>query len=174
MRVKVEMNSKGEVKAHRIEIPIQGGGGELGQHAVTGLVSLISGLKEMKTERELEQLLSMVYGWGACCKHCGFLTEKSTDDVMHMAEELAEIESKRIEKETGEAGLAPITPHLYMTQCMDDKKLEERARGMAAGLALQRLRFCYCGREIRHNRGNGQRNTYSKYAGNCGYRCEPD
>lgn len=92
MRVKVEMNSKGEVKAHRIEIPIQGGGGELGQHAVTGLVSLISGLKEMKTERELEQLLSMVYGWGACCKHCGFLTEKSTDDVMHMAEELAEIE----------------------------------------------------------------------------------
>lgn len=76
MRVKVEMNSKGEVKAHRIEIPIQGGGGELGQHAVTGLVSLISGLKEMKTERELEQLLSMVYGWGACCKHCGFLTER--------------------------------------------------------------------------------------------------
>ena len=93
MRVKVEMNSKGEVKAHRIEIPIQGGGGELGQHAVAGLVSLISSLKEMKTERELEQLLSMVYGWGACCKYCGFLTEKSTDDVMHMAEELAEIES---------------------------------------------------------------------------------
>ena len=50
MRVKVEMNSKGEVKAHRIEIPLQGGGGELGQHAVAGLVSLISGLKEMKTE----------------------------------------------------------------------------------------------------------------------------
>ena len=34
------------------------------------------------------------------------------------------------------AGLAPITPHLYMTQCMDDKKTEERARGMSAGLAL--------------------------------------
>ena len=48
----------------------------------------------------------MVYGWGACCQHCGFLTEKSTDDVMHMAEELAEIESKRIEEETGEAGKA--------------------------------------------------------------------
>lgn len=76
MRVKVEMNSKGEVKAHRIEIPIQGGGGELGQHAVAGLVSLISNLKEMKTERELEQLLSMVYGWGACCKHCGFSDRK--------------------------------------------------------------------------------------------------
>ena len=94
----------GRKSKRNVVVPIQGGGGELGQHAVTGLVSLISGLKEMKTERELEQLLSMVYGWGACCKHCGFLTEKSTDDVMHMAEELAEIESKRIEKETGEAG----------------------------------------------------------------------
>ena len=76
MRVKVEMNSKGEVKAQRIEIPIQGGGGELGQHAVAGLVGLISSLKEMKTERELEQLLSVVYGWGACCQHCGFFDRK--------------------------------------------------------------------------------------------------
>ena len=40
--------------------------------------------------------------------------------------------------------------------------------------AAERLRFCYCWCEIRHNRGNGQRNTYSKYAGDCGYRCEPD
>lgn len=83
--------------------------------------------------------------------------------------------AQQLTRQALEAGLAPITPHLYMTQCMDDKKLEERARGMAAGAcAAERLRFCYCGREIRHNRGNGQRNTYSKYAGNCGYRCEPD
>ena len=60
----------------------------------------------MKTEQELEQLLSMVYGWGACCKALRFSDRKSTDDVMHMAEELAEIETKRIEKETGEAGKA--------------------------------------------------------------------
>ena len=38
--------------------------------------------------------------------------------------------------DTAGVSLAPITPHLYMTQCMDDKKPEERARGMAAGLAL--------------------------------------
>lgn len=31
MRVKVEMNSKGEVKAHRIEIPIQGGSSRTGK-----------------------------------------------------------------------------------------------------------------------------------------------
>ncbi len=35
-----------------------------------------------------------------------------------------------------EAGLAPITPHLYMTQCLNENNPEERAAGMAAGLAL--------------------------------------
>ena len=33
-------------------------------------------------------------------------------------------------------GLAPITPHLYMTQCLDERKPQERAQGLAAGLAL--------------------------------------
>ncbi len=34
------------------------------------------------------------------------------------------------------AGLAPITPHLYMTQCLNEDKPEERAAGLAAGLEL--------------------------------------
>lgn len=44
--------------------------------------------------------------------------------------------AQQLTRQALEAGLAPITPHLYMTQCMDDKKPEERARDMAAGLAL--------------------------------------
>ena len=44
--------------------------------------------------------------------------------------------AQQLTRQALEAGLAPITPHLYMTQCMDDKKPEERARGMVAGLAL--------------------------------------
>lgn len=44
--------------------------------------------------------------------------------------------AQQLTRQALEAGLAPITPHLYMTQCMDDKKPEERARGMAAGLTL--------------------------------------
>ena len=48
--------------------------------------------------------------------------------------------AQQLTRQALEAGLAPITPHLYMTQCMDDKKPEERARGMAAGLAL--LKCC--------------------------------
>ena len=48
--------------------------------------------------------------------------------------------AQQLTRQALEAGLAPITPHLYMTQCMDDKKPEERARGMAAGLTL--LKSC--------------------------------
>ena len=39
-----------------------------------------------------------------------------------------------------EAGLAPITPHLYMTQCLCDEIPEERTKGMTAGLEL--LKCC--------------------------------
>ena len=35
--------------------------------------------------------------------------------------------AQQLTRQALEAGLAPITPHLYMTQCMDDKKPEERA-----------------------------------------------
>lgn len=48
--------------------------------------------------------------------------------------------AQQLTRQALEAGLAPITPHLYMTQCMDDKKPEEQARGMAAGLTL--LKSC--------------------------------
>ena len=33
-------------------------------------------------------------------------------------------------------GEAAVTPHLYMTQCLNEDKPQERAAGMAAGLAL--------------------------------------
>lgn len=33
-------------------------------------------------------------------------------------------------------GFAPITPHLYLTQCLDDKNPYERQMGLNAGLAL--------------------------------------
>lgn len=35
-----------------------------------------------------------------------------------------------------EAGLAPITPHLYITQCLNEDNPEERAAGLVAGLEL--------------------------------------
>ncbi len=46
MRSKTIINSKGERQATRIEIPIEGAGGELGQRAVINLTSLIAGLKK--------------------------------------------------------------------------------------------------------------------------------
>lgn len=48
--------------------------------------------------------------------------------------------AQALTKRALEAGLAPITPHLYMTQCLNEDKPEERAAGMAAGLTL--LKSC--------------------------------
>lgn len=48
--------------------------------------------------------------------------------------------AQQLTRQALEVGLAPITPHLYMTQCLDEKKPEQRAAGMAAGLAL--LKSC--------------------------------
>lgn len=48
--------------------------------------------------------------------------------------------AQALTKQALNAGLAPITPHLYMTQCLDDKKPQERAQGMVAGMAL--LKTC--------------------------------
>lgn len=39
-------------------------------------------------------------------------------------------------------GFAPITPHLYMTQCLDDDNPVEREQGIKAGLEL--LKVCDC------------------------------
>ena len=48
--------------------------------------------------------------------------------------------AQALTKQAIEAGLAPITTHLYMTQCLNEDKPEERAAGMAAGLTL--LKSC--------------------------------
>lgn len=48
--------------------------------------------------------------------------------------------AQALTKRALEAGLAPIAPHLYMTQCLNEDKPEERAAGMAAGLTL--LKSC--------------------------------
>lgn len=48
--------------------------------------------------------------------------------------------AQALTKRALEAGLAPITPHLYMTQCLNEDKPEERAAGLAAGLTL--LKSC--------------------------------
>lgn len=44
--------------------------------------------------------------------------------------------AKELTKLAIEEGLAPITTHLYMTQCLNEDKPEEREAGMAAGLVL--------------------------------------
>lgn len=99
MRSKTIVNSKGEPQATQIEIPIEGGGGVLGKRAVINLTALISKLKDMKTEQDIIAHYYMICGFAACCQQCGFLTEKSTNDLMHMVEHLVENELARVEAE---------------------------------------------------------------------------
>ncbi len=42
--------------------------------------------------------------------------------------------AQQLTRQALEAGLAPITPHLYMTQCMDDKGRKTACNGMALRL----------------------------------------
>lgn len=44
--------------------------------------------------------------------------------------------AKELTKLAINAGLAPITTHLYMTKCLNEDKPEERAAGIEAGLVL--------------------------------------
>ena len=96
MRSKTIVNGKGEPQATRIEIPIEGGGGALSMQAVTNLTALISGLKNMKTEQEVVTHYHIICGFATCCEVCGFMTEKSTNDLMHMVEHLVENELARV------------------------------------------------------------------------------
>lgn len=61
-------------------------------------------------------------------------TEAELDNHIDYAQELT---SKALA-----AGLAPITPHLYLTQVTNDEIQEQRARGLEAGQAL--LLLCDC------------------------------
>lgn len=48
--------------------------------------------------------------------------------------------ARELTRKVLEAGLAPITPHLYIAQCLGEEKPGEREMGMAAGLEL--LKCC--------------------------------
>lgn len=99
MRSKTIINSKGEPQATRIEIPIKGAGGALGMQAVTKLTALISGLKNKKTEYDIFQQFYTIQGCAMCCRDSGFLEHESTNDILKMAEVLADNEIIRVQAE---------------------------------------------------------------------------
>ena len=98
MRSKTIINSKGEPQATRIEITIKGAGGALGMQAVTKLTALISGLKNKK-EYDIFQQFYTIQGYAMCCRDSGFLEHESTNDILKMAEVLADNEIIRVRAE---------------------------------------------------------------------------
>ncbi len=64
--------------------------------------------------------------------------------------------ARELTRQALEAGLAPITAHLYMTQCLDEDEPWEREVGLAAGEALLKgCDFVLAG--IRHGISEGMR-----------------
>lgn len=104
MRSKTITNSKGEPQATRIEIPIEGAGGVLGMQAVTKLTTLISGLKNTKTEYDIFQQFYTIQGYAMCCRDSGFLEHESTNDILKVAEHLADNELIRVQAEEAKGG----------------------------------------------------------------------
>ncbi len=80
-------------------IPIEGAGGELGRQMVVNLTNLISGLRLQKTEEDIVKHYYIICGFATCCEMSGFLTEESTNDVMHLVEHIVDMEIARAQKE---------------------------------------------------------------------------
>lgn len=66
---------------------------------VTNLTHLISGLKLQKTEEDVVRHWYIICGFATCCQMSGFLTEESTNDVMHIVKHLVDVEIERAQKE---------------------------------------------------------------------------
>ena len=154
MKSKTILGADGATKMRQITVGIHGKGGEAGIKAIQQLAGMVDSLKQCQTPQEVYDRYLQITGYCKCCVDCNFIDQKGADELMCLAAYLAGNEQARAEaqQKAGRAG----------------------KRYSCGAYVVEKLRFCYCWREIRHNRGNGQRNTYSKYAGNCGYRCKPD
>lgn len=71
------------------------------------------------------------------CYICSPYRAKTEAELDNHIDYAQEITSKAMA-----AGLAPITPHLYLTQVTNDEIPEQRARGLETGQAL--LLLCDC------------------------------
>lgn len=99
MKIKSVINGNAEPQETRIEIPIKGGSGELGIHAIENLVKTINGLKRGKTKQDVIGHFYVIVGYAMCCRDCGFLEEESMKDLINMADHLSDNELARVRQE---------------------------------------------------------------------------
>ena len=96
MKVQTIVNSKWEPEVLKIMIPLEGGGGDAGRQAVAKLTELIEGIKGAETGEEVLIHYYAIVGYGLCCRDCGFLKEKSLDDLMHLVQHIVDNELHRV------------------------------------------------------------------------------
>ena len=100
MNVKRVVSGDGSLQVSQTVIPLEGSGGELGKKADLFLTRLIESIKKAETEQQVVEYYYIICGYGICCKECGFLTEKSLEDLMHLVEHIVDLEMDR----TGASG----------------------------------------------------------------------
>lgn len=87
-------------------------------------------IPRMPTTKDPRREVKTIY----ICSPYRAITQEEAERNINYARELT--------RKVLRAGGIPITPHLYITQCLDDNILEERQQGLAAGIEL--LFKCDC------------------------------
>lgn len=103
MKSKLFVDADGTAKMQEIRIEAHGKGGVEGIKAVTQLANMVNSLKACKTPQEVYDRYLQITGYCKCCIDCGFIDEKSADDLMYLAAYLAGNEQARAEEQQREA-----------------------------------------------------------------------
>lgn len=101
MKVKTIVNSRGERQKTQIDVEMKVKGGRTGITAVEGLLKLMEGFKETETEDEVFTHLCVASGYILCCRNCSFITGENADDLIQLADYLADNERERIKAGDG-------------------------------------------------------------------------
>ena len=89
--------------AHKVQIDICGGGGELGIRNMKCLINLINDIQEQKTPEDVRAQADRAAGYLLCCANSGFLSKESALEVTDMLVMLAAQEEKRAAAEQRKA-----------------------------------------------------------------------
>ena len=99
MRSKTFIKPDGTAEMQQISIEICGKGGTIGIKAVSQPANMVNSLKACKTPQEVYDRYIQITGYCKCCLDCGFIDEKSADDLMCLAAYLAGNEQARAEEQ---------------------------------------------------------------------------
>lgn len=99
MKIKTMVNSEGEQQVSRIDLKLEVGYGDKGKQAVQNLIGIIERLSGCRQPEDVIMQWGVICGYALCCETFGILTEKSADELVEVAEKLADFNYERAKKE---------------------------------------------------------------------------